>query len=75
MEVKFNVQCQMESSWVPQFLGMLKTMEQLGKLGGSRWVRLYSDGDGNFRPKFQWSIITEPASPQWVGDEATFDAG
>jgi hypothetical protein len=28
-------------------------MVNLGKLGGSRWVCFYSDGDGNFRPKIE----------------------
>jgi hypothetical protein len=50
-------------------------MEQLGKLGDSKWVKLYSDGDGNFRPKFNWLIKIEPAKPVWENDTAVFDAG
>ena len=75
MKTKFSVDCEMEPSWVPYFLGMLRTMEQLGKLGGSKWVKLYSDGDGDFRPKFSWSSKVEPAKPEWIEDEAIFDAG
>jgi len=26
-------------------------MQNLGNLGGSRWVCFYADGDGNFHPK------------------------
>ncbi len=51
-ETTFTVTCTMRERWVPQFLGMLKYMEQLGGLGGSRKVTFYSDGDGDFRPKF-----------------------
>jgi hypothetical protein len=42
----------MEERWVPFFLGMLKRMEYLGGIGSSRNVILFSDGDGDFRPKF-----------------------
>ncbi len=51
-ETTFTITCTMRERWVPHFLGMLKYMEQLGGLGGSRKVTFYSDGDGNFRPKF-----------------------
>jgi len=29
---------------------MFDRMEQLGGLGGSRWVQFFADGDGNFHP-------------------------
>lgn len=48
----FTITCTMKDRWVPHFLGMLQYMEQLGGLGGSRKVTFYSDGDGDFRPKF-----------------------
>ena len=51
-ETTFTIKCDMEQRWVPYFLGMLQYMEQLGGLGGSRKVTFYSDGDGDFRPKF-----------------------
>jgi hypothetical protein len=31
---------------------LLKYIEYLGNVGGSRMISLYSDGDGDFRPKF-----------------------
>lgn len=52
-EVTFTLECTMKERWVPHFLSMLAYMEQLGGLGGSRKVALYSDGDGDFRPKFK----------------------
>jgi hypothetical protein len=53
-EVEFVIHCKMRSRWVPHFLGMLRYMQQLGGLGGSRNITFRSDGDGDFRPKFQW---------------------
>lgn len=61
---KFTIECEMKERWIPHFLGMLKTMQQLGNLGSSRNVSIFSDGDGDFRPKFQWkSELPEPAHP------------
>jgi len=50
----FVIECEMNSRWVPHFLAMLKYMQQLGSMGGSRKVSFYADGDGDFRPKFKW---------------------
>ena len=47
-KVTFTIECEMNKRWVPHFLGMLKYMQQLGGLGGSRKVSFYSDGDGDF---------------------------
>jgi hypothetical protein len=75
MKARFTIKCDMEERWVPQFLGMLKLMQSLGNLGGSRMIKFYSDGDGDFRPKFEWNTSIDPALPEWKGDEAIFDAG
>lgn len=71
----FSVECTMEERWIPHFLGMLKKMESYGKLGHSAKVTLFSDGDGDFRPKFV-SEVNEVAQPR-IEDksEAYFDAG
>ena len=77
----FTVTCTMRERWIPHFLGMLKKMEQLGGLGGSRNVTLYSDGDGDYRPKFDWKWENKdempvPAKPvKDVNGDTTFDAG
>lgn len=42
----------MKKRWLPAFYGMLRMMEQNGKVGCSRTVGMYSDGDGDFRPAF-----------------------
>ncbi len=53
--MKFVIYVEMQDRWVPHFLSMLKYMQQLGGMGSSREVGIYSDGDGDFRPKFKWS--------------------
>ena len=53
-KMKFTIEVEMKDRWVPHFLSMLKYMQSLGSLGGSREVGIYADGDGDFRPKFKW---------------------
>lgn len=73
----FNLICTMKDRWVPQFLAMLKYMQQLGNMGGSRNVCFYADGDGDFNPKFKWDESL-PSDAEAVKDndgDKTFDAG
>jgi hypothetical protein len=75
---KFTIECEMNERWIPHFLSMLKYMQQLGGLGSSRQVAIYSDGDGDFRPKFTFDdeLLTEVKKP--VVDNKgnrTYDAG
>lgn len=74
--MKFTIEAEMKERWVPHFLSMLKYMEQLGSLGGSRLVSFYADGDGDFRPKFSFGIDFErvPPSREEDGDKI-YDAG
>ena len=76
--VSFSIQVRMKRRWVPHFLSMLKYMEQLGNLGGSREVGIYSDGDGDFRPKFGWESDLLDGIVDPVRDEdgnRLYDAG
>ena len=43
----------MPERWASQFLGMLAEMQRLGSVGSSRSMIFFSDGDGDFHPKFQ----------------------
>lgn len=52
--VKFTIEVEMEERWVPSFLGTLALQQRLGGLGRSRHVAIFSDGDGDYRPKFKW---------------------
>lgn len=58
--VTFTVSVTMKRRWVPHFLGMLRTMQRLGGWGASRPVVFYADGDGDFRPKFEWDTDIAP---------------
>ncbi len=79
-EIEFTIKCKMRARWVPHFIGLLKLMQNLGNLGGSRMVSFYSDGDGDYRPKFEFEDKTpEPAPGVWKIEDGSetcfFDAG
>lgn len=52
-EVTFNVTCTMPERWADAFCSMLSMMEKNGNIGHSSIIGFYSDGDGDYRPKFQ----------------------
>ena len=52
--IEFDMKITMRTRWVPHFLAMLKYMERLGSVGASRTVSFFADGDGDFRPKFEF---------------------
>lgn len=78
-EVTFTITCTMVPRWIPYFRAMLKYMQQLGGQGSSRTVAIYSDGDGDFRPKFVWDtddFDNISAEPIYDNDgNKKFDAG
>ena len=47
---KFNLEITIPTQYVNKFLQMLDCMRWCGKVGASRVVAFYADGDGNFRP-------------------------
>jgi hypothetical protein len=75
--MKIVIRAEMADRWVPHFRGMLDYMEQLGKLGASRTVSFYADGDGDFRPHFTWAEgLPEPAGPRRDdGGDRLYDTG
>lgn len=76
-EVEFLIKCRMRKRWVPHFQSMLKYMQHLGEVGSSREVTLFSDGDGDFRPKFKFNLEAEEVDPI-SGEESGehyYDAG
>jgi hypothetical protein len=75
--MKFKIEVEMEDRWVPHFLAMLKYMERLGGIGSSREVCFYSDGDGDFHPRFKWDPSL-PSKADPVNDHngnRLYDAG
>lgn len=63
MDKTFTVEVQMEERWIPHFLSMLKKMEHNGDIGHSGTIAFYADGDGDFRPKFNFSVPFEKVAP------------
>lgn len=76
-KVDFVIKCSMRRRWIPHFLGMLRYMQHLGNWGSSREVTIYSDGDGDFRPKFEWDdSLPENGEPIKDDDgHRVYDAG
>lgn len=56
MEKNFNINVTMEERWIPHFLSFLKYMQSFGNQGHSAQLGFYSDGDGDFRPRFNFNI-------------------
>lgn len=75
--VKFTIEVEMRRRWIPHFLAMLKYMQQLGGLGGSRKVSFMADGDGDFRPKFKWDdrLPSDAAPVKDENGDRLYDAG
>lgn len=77
----FNIEVTMNERWVNDFCSMLKWMESCGNLGHSSITGFYSDGDGNFRPKFNIDTNWEKTNGYWAKEkqlpnlEVIFDAG
>lgn len=76
-EIEFTVTCRMKPRWVPHFLAMLKYMCYLGNVGSSRHVTFMADGDGDFRPQFEWEEnLQDNAEPIEDHDgDRLYDAG
>jgi len=74
---KFTIECTMKDRWVPTFLAMLEHMQSLGNMGSSREVALYADGDGDFRPKFEWdeSLSSDAKPTRDKNGDVLYDAG
>ena len=79
-EITFTIQCKMKYRWARQFITMLKTMQHFGVAGCSRVIGFYSDGDGDFRPKFKVTDFELNDKPSIAKTKITdeiiyFDAG
>lgn len=76
MKKKFTIEVEMEERWIDDFCSMLKEMERLGNIGSSKKVGIYSDGDGDFRPKFDIDTEYKKTFPITNTDkEKIYDAG
>jgi hypothetical protein len=74
--VEFSITVTMNKRWIPCFLAMLKYMQRLGGVGASRSLSFFSDGDGDFRPKFEFdSNLPVAAQDLNEFEDRQYDAG
>lgn len=77
-DITFNIKATMNKRWVDHFCSMLKRMEYDGSLGHSEAIGFYSDGDGDYRPKFEIYTDYEEIkgrNPDYTTVKTIFDAG
>lgn len=81
MEKDFTIHCKMEERWIASFIKMLESMSYCGSIGHSEYVGLYSDGDGDFRPIFEYDKILSTIGDNPItiknpsGQMTMYDAG
>lgn len=77
--VEFDLHCKMNKAWANEFLSMLTSMEAAGQIGESRYIGMFADGDGDFRPEFTTSFDWEAREPvstdRPIKIDRLFDAG
>jgi hypothetical protein len=54
-----KIEADIPDRWAPYFCAMLRDMEFYGKVGSSRLLTFFSDGDGDYRPKFEFDVADE----------------
>ena len=74
-EVEITIKAKMNERWVNDFLSMLKYMESCGNMGHSAVIGFYSDGDGDFRPKFEFDRKYESQHGYWEHELAKQNPG
>ena len=80
-EREFTINVKMNERWINQFCSFLKRMEYNGNIGHSEMVHFCSDGDGDFRPKFDINTDFTEVEPidvidrRVVGHFKVYDAG
>lgn len=80
-EIEFNIKVKMNERWVNDFCSMLYWMQSCGEIGHSSIVGFYADGDGDFRPKFEFNREFVKTEGYWATNkeltelEVIFDAG
>ena len=81
MERNFTIHCKMNERWIASFIKMLDSMAYCGSIGHSEYIGLYSDGDGDFRPTFNYdeTLSAIGDSPLTIknpsGQMTMYDAG
>ena len=81
-KIELNIKAFIDERWINDFCSMLKHMELCGNIGHSSVVAFYADGDGDFRPKFEFDKEYKKTNGYWSKDdkelpdiEVIYDAG
>ena len=81
-KIELNIKAFIDERWVNDFCSMLKHMELCGNIGHSSVVAFHADGDGDFRPKFEFDKEYKKTNGYWSKDgkelpdiEVIYDAG
>lgn len=61
--MKVKIEADIPDRWVNTFCSFLKDMENNGNLGHTARMLFISDGDGDFRPKFNIDMQYEKVKP------------
>lgn len=56
--MKFNIECEMEDRWANDFCYFLLELQHNGVIGHSSLIGFFADGDGDFRPRFNFIDYT-----------------
>ena len=59
IKTDFFIHARMEERWIPHFIAFLKKMQENGERGHSETLAFFSDGDGDFRPQFEFLVDDE----------------
>ena len=62
--MKINIEADIPDRWVDHFCSMLKLMEHNGNIGRSEYISIYSDGDGDFCPTFNFDVEYNKVKPK-----------
>ena len=54
--VSFNINVECERYQIPRLIALLKEFEHCGAIGHTSQMIVLADGDGAFRPKFEFDI-------------------
>ena len=76
-EKTFTITCTMKHRWVPHFLGHVKIYATFRRCRKFKSGSFYADGDGDFRPKFEWDKEL-PSDGKPINDvqgDRIYDAG
>jgi len=72
--IKFNLEITMSERWLNKFMQLLDCMRWCGRIGASRTLGFYVDGDGDFKFDFKLNGKEVEKIQDWKEiDDSSFD--